>query len=317
VQGGNRYVRVNIASTAFRVSWVLLLVLTIPFAAHAAGDGEIRNYIISINRLYENLEYELALNRIQLARQVPRGTDEEVTLSLYEGIILYEMGKQGPGTTSLKSALFLRPDAKLPVQVAPKIEQFFESVRKQVKSEVAALLTPREARNPSSKAEQKRGIAAAATGHDGDRPPSNPPRLEGSPTPSERRQVDAVPKEQPTPFVEKRENKGVLQSSKKEGTLRSPPTIPAAPKQENRVGLGQLNTSGCQAAVSTECERHMKRLLQLQDMFLRADSSFRLGPIEELAGLAKQLRAASTHKTLQDASQALDSWQQRNLPTLK
>ncbi|AKJ07174.1 TPR domain protein [Archangium gephyra] len=124
----------------------------IPFGARAANEGEIQNYIISISRLYESLDYELALNRVQLARQVPRGTEEEITLSLYEGIILCEMGKQGPGSASFRAALLLRPDAKLPVQVAPKVETLFESVRKQVKDELAPLVEQRETKSSSNEA---------------------------------------------------------------------------------------------------------------------------------------------------------------------
>ncbi|WP_395836311.1 hypothetical protein [Archangium violaceum] len=131
---------------------LLLLVLVIPFAARAANEGEIRNYIISISRLYESLDYELALNRIQLARQLPRGTEEELTLSLYEGIILCEMGKQGPGSASFRAALLLRPDVKLPVQVAPKVEALFESVRMQVKEEVAPLVEQHETKRLSNEA---------------------------------------------------------------------------------------------------------------------------------------------------------------------
>jgi hypothetical protein len=238
-------VRVNLASTAIRGSWILGLVLTIPFAAHTADEGEIRNYIISINRLYENLDYERALNRVQLARQMPRGTDDEVTLSLYEGIILYEMGKQGPATSIITSALFLRPDAKLPVQVAPKVEQFFESVRKQVKSEVAALLTPREAGSPSNKTEQKQEIVAAATGQGGDRQPSSPPRSEWRSTRSEGRQVDATP------------TKPVI---KAEPTL----PVPGSPKIEQKSGepttVQPLEKPVCEPMPGRVSSRNVKEL---------------------------------------------------------
>ncbi|WP_073559842.1 hypothetical protein [Archangium sp. Cb G35] len=142
----------------------------LPFAAPAANENEIRNYIISINRLYESLDYEFALNQIRLGRQLPRSTDEEVALTLYEGIILCEMGKPSMATSAFRAALLLRPDAKLPVQVAPKVEALFEFVRKQVKQEVASLLPSSGTEKTSNKSEQKREDPLA--------PPSTSPALE-------------------------------------------------------------------------------------------------------------------------------------------
>ncbi|MFY0526535.1 hypothetical protein ACN28I_26470 [Archangium gephyra] len=159
--------RENSGRSAVQGAWLLVLAaLVLPFAARAANEGEIHNYIRSINRLYESLDYELALNQLQLARKLPRGTDEEVTLSLYEGIILCEMGKQKPGASSFRAALLLRPDAKLPVQVAPKVEALFESVRKQVKQEVDSLRPPSGTEKLSVQTEQNRKTPPAppATG---------------------------------------------------------------------------------------------------------------------------------------------------------
>ncbi|MFY0526534.1 hypothetical protein ACN28I_26465 [Archangium gephyra] len=143
--------------SAVQGAWLLVLAaLVLPFAARAANEGEIHNYIRSINRLYESLDYEFALDQLQLARKLPRGTDEEVTLSLYEGIILCEMGKQKPGASSFRVALLLRPDAELPVQVAPKVEALFESMRNQVKQEMASRLPQPETENPSVQTGQER-----------------------------------------------------------------------------------------------------------------------------------------------------------------
>jgi len=148
--------RLHVRKTSRRsaIHGALFLALVLPLAAHAASEGEIHNYLRSVNRLYESLDYEIALSRIQLARQLPRGTEEEVTLSLYEGIILCEMGKQKPGTTAFRAALLLRPSAKLPVQVAPKVEVLFESVRKQVKQEVDSLHPPSGTEKLSVQTEQ-------------------------------------------------------------------------------------------------------------------------------------------------------------------
>lgn len=133
------------------LSSALVIVLVIPLAAHAAGDGEIRKHLLAVGHLYEEVEYDHALQRIQLARQLPCSTEDEVTLSLYEGIILCEMSNQTQGAAAFKAALLLRPEAKLPVRVAPKIETLFQTVQQQVKSELASLAAPREAEPPKER----------------------------------------------------------------------------------------------------------------------------------------------------------------------
>lgn len=125
-------------------TWGVLLSLVLPLlsssAAQAASNTAARTYLTSVSRLYESLEYERALDQIHLARQGPRNTEEEVTLSLYEGIILVELSQQEQGLAAFKSALLLQPEAKLPVRVSPKVETLFESVRQKVKRELAAVL---------------------------------------------------------------------------------------------------------------------------------------------------------------------------------
>jgi hypothetical protein len=139
-----------LASAApLRVLVLALFLVAVP-SAHAADASEVRNYLISIRRLFEDLEYERALSQIQLAQRLPREPEEEVALALYEGIIQYELSRQEESTAAFKAALLLRPDAKLPVQVSPKLEQFFEAVRQKVKRERAPLLTQREAETPKA-----------------------------------------------------------------------------------------------------------------------------------------------------------------------
>jgi hypothetical protein len=122
----------------------LALPLLLSSTSWAAGNTAAQTYLISVGRLYESLEHERALDQIQLARQGPRSTEEEVTLSLYEGIILTELNQQEQGSAAFKSALLLEPDTKLPLQVAPKVEQLFESVRQKVKRELAVVLGKQE-----------------------------------------------------------------------------------------------------------------------------------------------------------------------------
>ncbi|KFE62321.1 hypothetical protein DB31_4031 [Hyalangium minutum] len=116
----------------------------LPRPADAQGArSKFERHLTAAARLYEALEYERALTQIELARKQPHSSDQEVELSLYEGIILAESGKQESSTAAFKSALLVQPDAKLPVKVSPKVNTFFESVREQVKRELAAL-APKE-----------------------------------------------------------------------------------------------------------------------------------------------------------------------------
>jgi hypothetical protein len=134
---------------------VFMVLLVVPYAGHAERSADIQTYLRSIQRLFDDLEYERALDQIRLARQAPRAAEEEVTLSLYEGIIQYELGKQEQSKAAFKSALLLRPDAALPVQVAPKVRSLFESVRQQVKLTVVPSPVQREAGSPQAKAESQ------------------------------------------------------------------------------------------------------------------------------------------------------------------
>ncbi|OJT25814.1 hypothetical protein BO221_08155 [Archangium sp. Cb G35] len=158
--------RAHSGRSAVQGALVLVLALVLPIAASAENEGAIRGHIIAINSQYEDLEYERALGQVKLARQLPRSTDDEVTLSLYEGIILCEMGKQDLGASLFRAALLLRSGAKLPVQVAPKVDALFESMRTQVKQETAFILPPSGTEKPSTTAEQERldPSASASTG---------------------------------------------------------------------------------------------------------------------------------------------------------
>ena len=80
------------------------------------------SFLGAIKRLYGQLDYEQAFNQIQTARRHPRVVQDEVQLSIYEGLILYELGKLSASGMSFRAALLLRPNASLPELVAPKVE---------------------------------------------------------------------------------------------------------------------------------------------------------------------------------------------------
>ena len=68
-------------SSLLRVG-VLVLVLVSALPA-AAAEASVQSQIAEANRLYEDLEYEQALERIQAARRASPTQDERVTLQVH------------------------------------------------------------------------------------------------------------------------------------------------------------------------------------------------------------------------------------------
>jgi hypothetical protein len=94
-------------------------------------------YLIAAIRLYESLEYEHALAQLGRARKLASTVQEDVIVSLYEGILHADMGRGEEARASFKTALLLDPNAKLPLSVSPKVEKEFETMRTRVKKELA------------------------------------------------------------------------------------------------------------------------------------------------------------------------------------
>ncbi len=120
----------------------LALALLSPAPALAQDDPEVRAYLLSVSRLYEDLEYESALTQIARARAITHTPTDNATLSLYEGVILADMNRGDEASEAFKKALRVRPDAKLPMKVSPKVAQRFEQARTSVKEELAANQKP-------------------------------------------------------------------------------------------------------------------------------------------------------------------------------
>ncbi len=153
---------------------LLSCLMLLPHEVHAQARGKVQTYVLSARRLYEDLEYERALEQISRAKRFSRGDADDVLLSLYEGLILADLGRKDESTASFKAALFLRPDAKLPVKVSPKVEQQFEAVRQQVKRELAK----QDAQEPVAKAEPLEPTRPSASV----KPPSVVPTPQGPQT---------------------------------------------------------------------------------------------------------------------------------------
>lgn len=147
--------------TGFFVAVACCAALTVPLSAHAQSD-DAQRYLTAAARLYENLEYERALEQLKRARTLSRGVDDDVAIALYEGIILADMGKKEDSTAAFKEGLFLKPDAQLPVKVSPKVTADFEAVRREVKKELAPILAKQEAERKKKEEEERRQKEEAA-----------------------------------------------------------------------------------------------------------------------------------------------------------
>jgi tetratricopeptide (TPR) repeat protein len=93
-------------------------------------------YLATAQRLYENLEYEQALEQLQRTMKLVQGVEQEVPVLILRGVILAEMGKQEESQKAFESALLLNPDAKLPFNVSPKVARSFEKVSARVHKEL-------------------------------------------------------------------------------------------------------------------------------------------------------------------------------------
>lgn len=118
---------------------VSLLVVLPPRAARA--ETEVERHIAEAVRLYEELEYELALEQLERASKVSHGTEEEVTRFLYMGLISADLGRWAAARAAFRSALMLNPDARLPLRTAPKVAAAFESQQEKVQAERARTRT--------------------------------------------------------------------------------------------------------------------------------------------------------------------------------
>ncbi|WP_147445538.1 tetratricopeptide repeat protein [Corallococcus aberystwythensis] len=111
--------------------WVILVIL--PSVSLAAPSSEVKIHLEAIANLYEELEYERALAQLATARRQASGPEDDVELSLWEGLLLAELSRTEEAAAAFTSALVLRPDAQFPVKVSPKVSNQLESLRKAVK----------------------------------------------------------------------------------------------------------------------------------------------------------------------------------------
>ena len=100
-------------------------VLAFSMPAHAQS-AEVKKYLNAAVTLYENLEYEKALKQIQRAKTKSTGASDDARIALYEGIVFADMGKEEKALNAFKTGLSMEPEAKLPLEVSPKVEKVFK-----------------------------------------------------------------------------------------------------------------------------------------------------------------------------------------------
>ncbi|MBI5549699.1 MAG: hypothetical protein HY901_37915 [Deltaproteobacteria bacterium] len=102
-------------------------VLLLSGGVRAAESADFSRFFASGVAMYRTFEFERALEQFKHARAQPHGADQDVQVSLYEGILLYELGKEEEARASFRSALAMDLAAKLPVSVSPVIELAFQA----------------------------------------------------------------------------------------------------------------------------------------------------------------------------------------------
>jgi tetratricopeptide (TPR) repeat protein len=137
------------------VRTLLLLVVLVPFLATAQSKN-VKKYMNAAITMYENLEYEKALKQLKKAREKANGPDDEGVISLLEGAVLADMGKEEKATDAFKAGFSIDPEAKLPVDVSPKVSHLAEKVRAQVKKLLAPQIEQEKALEEKRLAEEKR-----------------------------------------------------------------------------------------------------------------------------------------------------------------
>jgi tetratricopeptide (TPR) repeat protein len=111
-------------------------------ARKAPAKADFASLLAEAVRLYEDLEYELALKQLSRAKAVAKGPEQEATAALYEGIMLAELGQRDQALAAFRTGLYLQPEAKLPAKVSPKLERDFEEVRQGVLRDLGIAQAP-------------------------------------------------------------------------------------------------------------------------------------------------------------------------------
>ena len=108
----------------------------------AAAEETFSDHIAGAVALYDNLDYERALKRLEDARKLARTPAEEATVDLYSAVVLGELGRPLECKDAFVAAFSASPNAKLPFALSPKIREIAEKARQQVKTSMATVQHP-------------------------------------------------------------------------------------------------------------------------------------------------------------------------------
>jgi hypothetical protein len=132
------------------VTATLILILMSAGATDTAPEpSEVRRYIQAAAVLFASLDNQGALEKLAQAKAVPHAVEDDVLISLYEGLITSDEGHTADSEAAFRAAFALDPNAPLPIRVSPKLEAWIERVRQEVKRRlVHAQLVPAAPQQP-------------------------------------------------------------------------------------------------------------------------------------------------------------------------
>ena len=136
-----------------RIVGLLVILMTTPAFAQSA---EVKKYLNTAITLYENLEYEKALKQLKNAKAKASGPDDEAKVSLLEAIVLADMGREEKALTAFKTAFSVDLEAKLPVEVSPKVQAVADKARANVRKMLAPQIEAAKAEEEKRLAEEKK-----------------------------------------------------------------------------------------------------------------------------------------------------------------
>ena len=132
---------------------LITLLLAAPSFAQSA---QVKKYLNTAITLYENLEYEKALKQLKNASAKAKGPDDEAKIGLLEAIVLADMGREEKALTAFKTAFSVDVEAKLPVEVSPKVQAVAEKARANVRKMLAPQIEAAKAEEEKRLAEEKK-----------------------------------------------------------------------------------------------------------------------------------------------------------------
>jgi tetratricopeptide (TPR) repeat protein len=136
-----------------RTALVVALCLALPAAAQ---NTEVKKFLNQAITLYENLEYEKALKQVAKAKAKATSPDDEARIALLEGVVLADMGREEKALLAFKTGFGIDLDAKLPVDVSPKVQKVAERARASVRKLLAPTLEAQKAEEQRRQAEEKK-----------------------------------------------------------------------------------------------------------------------------------------------------------------